>query len=131
MFDYIFCPYLGRTNNDATKIKSMSLNLFSFETKMLVQYAEFCRRAALFLGFSVTGSVPLPTKYQRWSILKSPHVHKTSWTQFERRTHQRLIQIYNAHPNLIPIYIWYIQQHVPSELWLKMTTFKYESSQSL
>ena len=39
------------------------------------------------------GPVPLPTRMQRFDILRSPHVNKTSRDQFEIRTHQRLMDI--------------------------------------
>ena len=44
-------------------------------------------------GAVVKGPVPLPTRMQRFDILRSPHVNKTSRDQFEIRTHQRLMDI--------------------------------------
>jgi small subunit ribosomal protein S10 len=44
-------------------------------------------------GAQVTGPIPLPTKLQRWTVLKSPHVDKKSREQFELKTHKRLIDI--------------------------------------
>ena len=44
-------------------------------------------------GAIVKGPVPLPTRQQRFDILRSPHVNKTSRDQFEIRTHQRLMDI--------------------------------------
>src|SRR5476649_2206533 len=41
----------------------------------------------------VKGPVPLPTRIQRFDVLRSPHVNKTSRDQFEIRTHQRLMDI--------------------------------------
>ena len=41
----------------------------------------------------VCGPVPLPTRIQRFDVLRSPHVNKTSRDQFEMRTHQRLMDI--------------------------------------
>ena len=41
----------------------------------------------------VRGPVPLPTRIQRFDILRSPHVNKTSRDQLEIRTHQRLMDI--------------------------------------
>ena len=40
-----------------------------------------------------SGPVPLPTRIQRFDVLRSPHVNKTSRDQFEIRTHQRLMDI--------------------------------------
>ena len=44
-------------------------------------------------GAVVHGPVPLPTRIQRFDVLRSPHVNKTSRDQFEIRTHQRLMDI--------------------------------------
>ena len=41
----------------------------------------------------VRGPVPLPTKIQRYDVLRSPHVNKSSRDQFEMRTHMRLMDI--------------------------------------
>ncbi len=44
-------------------------------------------------GAKVVGPVPLPTKIERYTVLRSPHVDKKSREQFEIRTHKRLIDI--------------------------------------
>src|SRR4030043_299170 len=42
----------------------------------------------------VSGPVPLPTRIERYTVLRSPHIDKKSREQFEMRTHKRLIAIY-------------------------------------
>lgn len=44
-------------------------------------------------GARVAGPVPLPTRIERYTVLRSPHVDKKSREQFEIRTHKRLIYI--------------------------------------
>src|SRR5437870_13813286 len=44
-------------------------------------------------GARVSGPVLLPTLINRWTVLRSPHVDKTSRQQFEMRTHKRLLDI--------------------------------------
>ena len=44
-------------------------------------------------GARVSGPVLLPTIINRWTVLRSPHVDKTSREQFEMRTHKRLLDI--------------------------------------
>jgi small subunit ribosomal protein S10 len=44
-------------------------------------------------GAKISGPVPLPTKIQKYTVLRSPHVNKKSREQFEMRTHKRLIDI--------------------------------------
>jgi small subunit ribosomal protein S10 len=44
-------------------------------------------------GASVRGPIPLPTKINKYCVLRSPHVNKKSREQFEIRTHKRLLDI--------------------------------------
>jgi len=52
-------------------------------------------------GAQVSGPIPLPTKKEIVTILRSPHVNKDSREQFERRTHKRLIDILNPNQKTI------------------------------
>lgn len=52
-------------------------------------------------GSKVVGPVPLPTKTEIFTILRSPHVYKDSREQFERRTHKRMIDIVEPTPQTI------------------------------
>ena len=47
-------------------------------------------------GARVAGPIPLPTRIERYTVLRSPHVDKKSRQQFEIRTHKRLIDIVQA-----------------------------------
>ena len=46
------------------------------------------------IGARVCGPIPLPTRVERYTVLRSPHVDKKSREQFEMRTHKRIIDIY-------------------------------------
>jgi len=52
-------------------------------------------------GAQVSGPIPLPTKKEIITILRSPHVNKDSREQFERRTHKRLIDILNPNQKTV------------------------------
>ena len=52
-------------------------------------------------GAGVSGPIPLPTKKEVVTILRSPHVNKDSREQFERRTHKRLIDILNPNQKAV------------------------------
>ena len=52
-------------------------------------------------GAQVSGPIPLPTRKEVVTILRSPHVNKDSREQFERRTHKRLIDILNPNQKTI------------------------------
>ena len=49
-------------------------------------------------GARVHGPIPLPTRIERYTVLRSPHVNKKSREQFEMRTHKRVIEISEASP---------------------------------
>lgn len=44
-------------------------------------------------GAHVSGPIPLPTEFEKFCVLRSPHVDKKSREQFEIRTHKRLLDI--------------------------------------
>ena len=54
-----------------------------------VEIVETAKRT----GAKVCGPVPLPTRIERYTVLRSPHIDKKSREQFEIRTHKRLIDI--------------------------------------
>ena len=52
-------------------------------------------------GAQVKGPIPLPTKIERFTVLRSPHIDKKSREQFETRTHKRLIDIVEPTPQTV------------------------------
>ncbi len=69
------------------------IRLKAFDYKLIDQSALEIVDTAKRSGAVVRGPVPLPTKIERYNILRSPHVNKTSRDQFEIRTHLRLMDI--------------------------------------
>ena len=54
-------------------------------------------------GAKISGPVPLPTKREIYTVLRSPHVDKKSREQFELRTHKRLIDIREANARTVEV----------------------------
>jgi len=52
-------------------------------------------------GADVRGPIPLPTKIEKYTVLRSPHVNKKSREQFEIRTHKRLLDIIDPTPQTV------------------------------
>lgn len=52
-------------------------------------------------GARISGPIPLPTKINRYTVLRSPHVDKKSREQFEIRIHKRLIDIFEPNAKTI------------------------------
>jgi len=69
------------------------IRLKAFDHWIVDQTAGDIVRTVQKTGATVRGPIPLPTKRERWTVLKSPHIDKKSREQFELRTHKRLIDI--------------------------------------
>ena len=52
-------------------------------------------------GATIKGPIPLPTRIERYTVLRSPHIDKKSREQFESRTHKRLIDIIEPTPQTV------------------------------
>ncbi len=77
------------------------IRLKAFDHWVIDQTASDIVRAAQKTGATVRGPIPLPTRRERWTVLKSPHIDKKSREQFELRTHKRLIEIVDSRPQTI------------------------------
>ena len=72
------------------------IRLKAFDHAVIDQAAADIVRTAEKTGAQVSGPIPLPTKTQRWTVLRSPHVDKKSREQFELKTHKRVIDILDS-----------------------------------
>ncbi|HOW49660.1 MAG TPA: 30S ribosomal protein S10 [Rubrivivax sp.] len=73
--------------------QKIRIRLKAFDYRLIDQSSLEIVETAKRTGAIVKGPVPLPTRMQRFDILRSPHVNKSSRDQFEIRTHQRLMDI--------------------------------------
>ena len=69
------------------------IRLKAFDHKILDQSAAQIVETAERTGAAVAGPVPLPTRIERYTVIRSPFIDKDSREQFEMRTHKRLIDI--------------------------------------
>ena len=69
------------------------IRLKAYDHRILDQSAREIVDTARRTGARIAGPVPLPTRKERWTVLRSPHVDKKSREQFEIRTHKRLLDI--------------------------------------
>ncbi len=81
--------------------QKIRVKLRSFDAKLLDQSAEKIVATTNRSGAKIAGPIPLPTKIERYCVLRSPHVNKKSREQFEIRTHKRLIDIIDPNENTI------------------------------
>ena len=71
--------------------QKIRIRLKAFDYRLIDQSALEIVDTAKRTGAVVKGPVPLPTRIQRYDVLRSPHVNQTSRDPFESRTHGRLM----------------------------------------
>ncbi len=71
------------------------IRLLAYDNRVLDQAVLDIINTAKDTGAQIVGPIPLPTKIERYTVNRSPHVDKKSMDQFEMRTHKRLMDIVN------------------------------------
>ncbi|MBC8552643.1 MAG: 30S ribosomal protein S10 [Candidatus Scalindua sp.] len=77
------------------------IRMEAYDHRILDQSAVDIMDTAKRTGARVSGPIPLPTRMERYTVLRSPHVDKKSREQFEIRTHKRLIDIIEPTPKTV------------------------------
>ena len=77
----------------AAQKEMIRIRLKAYDHQLIDQAAEKIVETAKRSGAEVSGPIPLPTRKEIVTILRSVHVNKDSREQFERRTHKRLIDV--------------------------------------
>ena len=81
--------------------QKIRIRLKGYDHRLLDQSAVEIMDTAKRTGAKVSGPIPLPTRINRWTVLRSPHVDKKSREQFEIRTHKRLMDILDPTPQTV------------------------------
>ena len=76
------------------RLKAFDHRILDVSTKEIVNTAKRT-------GADVRGPIPLPTRIEKYTVNRSPHVNKKSREQFEMRTHKRLIDIVDPTPQTV------------------------------
>src|SRR6266511_2589215 len=73
--------------------QKIRIRLKAYDYKLLDQSAGEIVETARRTGAKIAGPIPLPTRINKYTVLRSPHVDKKSREQFEMRRHKRLVEI--------------------------------------
>jgi len=82
-------------------MEKIRIRLKAYDYKVLDQSVSEIVDIARRTGAKVTGPVPLPTRINKFTVLRSPHVDKKSREQFEIRTHKRMLDIIEPSPSTL------------------------------
>ena len=81
--------------------QNIRIRLRGFDNSLLDTSTQDIINTAKRTGAQVKGPIPLPTRIERYTVLRSPHIDKKSREQFESRTHKRLIDIIEPTPQTV------------------------------
>ncbi|MGE4286234.1 MAG: 30S ribosomal protein S10 [Phycisphaerae bacterium] len=85
----------------AAEVERIRIRMEAYDHKALDGSSKEIVEQAKRTNAKVSGPVPLPTRIERYTVLRSPHVNKKSREQFEIRTHKRLIDIFEANSRTV------------------------------
>jgi small subunit ribosomal protein S10 len=83
--------------------EKIRIRMKAYDHDVLDQWGVKIVEAARSTGARVAGPIPLPTRIERYTVLRSPHVDKKSREQFEIRTHKRVVYITDFTPSTIDV----------------------------
>ncbi len=81
--------------------QTIRIRLKAFDHRLLDQSTSEIVHTAKRTGAQVRGPIPLPTRIDKYTVLRSPHIDKKSREQFEIRTHKRLLDIVDPTPQTV------------------------------
>ena len=81
--------------------QTIRIRLKAFDHRVLDASTSEIVNTAKRTGAQVRGPIPLPTRIERFTVNRSPHVDKKSREQFEIRTHKRILDIVDPTPQTV------------------------------
>jgi small subunit ribosomal protein S10 len=89
---------MATKQNKEAKIR---IKLNSYDSRIMDLSCSKIVDTAIRTGAKVVGPIPLPTKIERYTVIRGPHIDKRSREQFELRTHKRVVDVSNPTPSTI------------------------------
>lgn len=83
---------MATKKKEDTKIR---IKLKSYDSRIIDLSCDKIVDTALRTGATIVGPIPLPTRKERFTVIRGPHIDKRSREQFELRTHKRVIEVVN------------------------------------
>ena len=84
-----------------TTAQNIKIRMEAYDHEVVDKSAADIVDTAKRTGARVAGPIPLPTRIEWYTVLRSPHIDKKSREQFEIRTHKRLIDIFEPTPQTV------------------------------
>ena len=91
----------GREDGIGMDRQNIRIRLKAFDHRVLDHSTKEIVQTAKRTGATVRGPIPLPTRIEKFTVNRSPHVDKKSREQFEIRTHKRVLDIVDPTPQTV------------------------------
>lgn len=91
----------GQPSGDEEVQQRIRIKIRAYDHKIIDQSTRTIIETAQRSGATVRGPVPLPTEKSKYTVIRSPFVHKKSREQFEMRVHKRLVDILEPTPKTV------------------------------
>ncbi|RCK64433.1 37S ribosomal protein S10, mitochondrial [Candida viswanathii] len=88
-----------------------TLTMKGYDDDDLIRMGEFAMRAAYFLGIPMSGLTPLKTQKRLYTVIKSPFAQAKTKQNFHRVTYARKLIAYDANPDVIDLWLSYINRY--------------------
>ncbi len=75
------------------EMQKIKIRMKSYDHRLLDESVKNIVATAKKTGAKISGPIPLPTRFKRYTVIRAPHKYKDSREQFEMRIHKRLIEI--------------------------------------
>ncbi|KAG0683006.1 mitochondrial 37S ribosomal protein rsm10 [Pichia californica] len=89
-------------------------------------FCDFALRAAYYLGLPATGPKPIQVKRERWTVIRAPFVHAKSKENFERKTHGRIIKIWDSDNEIVDLWLAYLKKNSVWGVGVKVNMYTQE-----
>lgn len=89
------------TNTTDEGHQRIRIKIRAYDHRIIDQSSRTIIETAERTGSTIKGPVPLPTEKSRYTVIRSPFVHKNSREQYEMRVHKRLIDILDPTPKTV------------------------------
>lgn len=99
----------------------------AFDPVNIEFFCDFALRAAYYMGLPATGPKPIPTKRERWTVIRAPFVHAKSKENFERKTHGRMIKIWDADSEVVDLWLAYLKNNSVWGVGVKVNMYTQET----
>ncbi|KAB5590630.1 37S ribosomal protein [Ceratobasidium theobromae] len=88
------------------------LHLRSYYHPNLEFFLHFAYHAALALNIPLSHPARLPTTRSLFTVPKAPFIFKKAQENFERKTHKRAVKVWDTHPDVLNIWLRYLEEHM-------------------